>query len=127
MRSPRSKDQGQATESGSGLVTVLVMTAVVTTLIGIVLALFVTQHRFIQRDVQRTEALYLAEAAVYQALARLHTDPDWQPAGDSLAPTPFPAPRWDEEQARDGKHDEVGKRILRGGSTAGRLPLLSVR
>ncbi|MEL6772994.1 MAG: hypothetical protein AAFP18_18185, partial [Bacteroidota bacterium] len=101
MRSPRTKDQGQATESGSGLVTVLAMTAVVTTLIGIVLALFVTQYRFIQRDVQRTEALYLAEAAVYQALTRLHTDPDWQPVGDSLAPMPFPATRGDEEQARD--------------------------
>ncbi|MEO1570796.1 MAG: hypothetical protein AAFU51_05970 [Bacteroidota bacterium] len=81
--------------------TVLAMTAVVTTLVGVVLALFVTQHRFVQRDVQRTEALYLAEAAVYQALARLHVDPDWRPVGDSLAPILFPAPRGASERTRD--------------------------
>ncbi|MEL7361471.1 MAG: hypothetical protein AAFN13_05320 [Bacteroidota bacterium] len=100
MPSRRTKDEGLRTETGSGLVTVLAMTAVVTTLIGVVLALFVTQHRFIQRDVHRTEAIYRAEAAVYQALARLHTDPDWRPVGDSLAPLPYPVPDGGGDQER---------------------------
>lgn len=66
-------------EEGSALVAVLVMIAVLSTLVGAVLSFYVARHRFVVRDVQRTQAVYAAEAGVHWTLSRLSTDPGWRP------------------------------------------------
>lgn len=65
-------------EDGSALVAVLVMIVVLTTLVGAVLSLYVARHRFVVRDVHRTQALYEAEGAIHAGLARISEQPDWQ-------------------------------------------------
>lgn len=68
---------GQA-QQGSALVMVLAVITLMTILAGLILGVFVMQHRFIHRDVHRQQARYLAEAGVYVALGQLQADPYWR-------------------------------------------------
>jgi hypothetical protein len=58
-------------EEGSSLVTVLVLVAIVTTLIGAVLTLAILRDHYIRRDVHRLQARYAAEAGIHHALSGL--------------------------------------------------------
>lgn len=58
-------------EDGSALVTVLVLVAIASTLVGLVLSHAALRHRFVQRDVHRLQARYVAETGVVRALDRL--------------------------------------------------------
>lgn len=55
-------------EEGSALATVLVISVIITLLIGLILAGIVLQTRFIQREINSTKALYAAEAGLYEFL-----------------------------------------------------------
>lgn len=65
-------------ESGSALLLVLVILTVVSLLAGVVVEVYVIQHRFIQRDIQQLQARYAAEAGLHFALARLEADRTWR-------------------------------------------------
>lgn len=71
-------------EHGSALVTTLIILTVLSTLLGTVLIVFVAQYRFIRRDTHRTQAQYVAEAGVSEALARLQHNPMWRPVDTLL-------------------------------------------
>lgn len=75
-------------EQASALVTTLIILTVLSTLLGTVLMVFIAQYRFIRRDTHRTQAQYVAEAGVYEAVARLQHDPLWRSA-DTLLALPF--------------------------------------
>ena len=52
-------------EEGSALATVLAISVIVLLFIGAILSGIVVQLRFLQRDINKTQALYKAEAQVY--------------------------------------------------------------
>lgn len=56
-------------EEGSALSSVLIISVIILTIIGAILSGIVLQVRFIQRDINQTKALYLAEQQVYEYLA----------------------------------------------------------
>ncbi|MEQ9263609.1 MAG: pilus assembly PilX N-terminal domain-containing protein [Balneolaceae bacterium] len=55
-------------ESGSALITVLIIAVIVSLFIGAVLSGIVLQSRFIQQDINQTKALYKAESGLYTFL-----------------------------------------------------------
>ena len=59
-------------EEGSSLISVLVLIAIVSTLVGVVLSLAVLRDRYVRRDVHRLQARYAAEAGIHRALAELN-------------------------------------------------------
>ncbi len=63
---------------------VLVMLVVVTTLTGTVMLVYLAQHRFVVRDMERLQAVYAAEAAVYAAVDRFEADPAWRADQETL-------------------------------------------
>lgn len=71
---PQCKGRSTSPEDGSALITVLVLIAIASTLVGLVLGLATLRHEFVQRDVHRLQARYAAEAGVYHALDRIDTD-----------------------------------------------------
>ncbi len=59
-------------EQGSALSSVLIISVIILTFIGAILSGIVLQARFIQKNINQTKALYLAEQQVYEYLAKPH-------------------------------------------------------
>ncbi|MEZ4702012.1 MAG: hypothetical protein R2834_16890 [Rhodothermales bacterium] len=70
-------------DEGSAFAWVLALMAILSVLVGTVMAVHVAQRRFVGRDVLRAQARYLAESCLHRALASLAVDPGWR--ADSLA------------------------------------------
>ncbi|MEM6647919.1 MAG: hypothetical protein AAF730_16870 [Bacteroidota bacterium] len=71
-------------DEGAALPLTLVLIALMMTLGGVVLMVGSIQYRFVRSDVHDAQARQLAEAGIYEAFARLHDNPHWRPADDTI-------------------------------------------
>lgn len=105
-------------ESGSALITVLIIAVIVSLFIGAVLSGIVLQSRFIQQDINRTKALYAAESGIYTFLSQyqpnsITSDTTLQMDGAELSVSQFGG-FWDISSSVDIQNQHRGIRVLVG-------------